>query len=194
MANLVHMEELRKIFDNVNEWLKFAEAKNFGLLSLCAAVMFGSTQIDFVDNSLIEKVGLYTFIPIATISFLCGLLSLFPIFSALQRNLYAKNWITSFSNFIEEEKKFDNIHFYGTLKDLNLNEFENSFSTKTGDTTSFTDYEKELAIQIIYNSQITWIKYQLFKISAFLFGLSIITFVVFYAIISLALKITAIIN
>ena len=27
-----HEEQLQSIFNNVNEWLKFAEAKNFGLL------------------------------------------------------------------------------------------------------------------------------------------------------------------
>ena len=28
-----HEEQLQSIFNNVNEWLKFAEAKNFGLLT-----------------------------------------------------------------------------------------------------------------------------------------------------------------
>jgi hypothetical protein len=38
-------QELREIFNNVNDWLKYAEAKNFGLLSLCAAIVFGTTQV-----------------------------------------------------------------------------------------------------------------------------------------------------
>ena len=38
MATSTHEEQLYKIFNNVNDWLKFAEAKNFGLLSINAAI------------------------------------------------------------------------------------------------------------------------------------------------------------
>ena len=44
-------EQLRSIFNNVNEWLKYAEAKNFGLLTLIVAIAFGFTQINFSKES-----------------------------------------------------------------------------------------------------------------------------------------------
>jgi hypothetical protein len=183
METLKYEEQLQKIFTNINDWLKFAEAKNFGLLSLNAAIVFGFTQIEFQDGSIIQKAGFFIFAPFALLSFLTSLISLFPIVSKIEKGAYAKSWINKFCNWIDEEKKFENIHFYGFLKGIDEPEFEAKFLSKTslsddftGD--SFTQYEKELATQILYNSRITWLKYQFFKIGAFFFLTGAILFVV----------------
>ena len=178
MTTLKYEEQLQKIFTNINDWLKFAEAKNFGLLSLNAAIVFGFTQIEFQDGSIIQKAGYYIFAPFALLSFLTSLISLFPIVSKIEKGAYAKSGINKFCNWIDEEKKFENIHFYGFLKSIEESEFEAKFLSKTSSINGFTQYEKELATQILYNSRITWLKYQLFKIGAFFFLTGAILFVV----------------
>ena len=88
-------------------------------------------------------------------------------------------------NFIDEETPFENIHFYGYLRNIDENEFESQFLVKTGITDNsqpFTQYEKELVTQIIYNSRIAWLKYQLFKIGAFILLCNIAMTIVLYPI------------
>jgi hypothetical protein len=169
MARLKHEEQLQKIFTNVNDWLKFAEAKNFGLLSLNAAIVFGFSQSNFECGSAILKAGFYVFSPFAVFSFFASLLSLFPILSSIEKGKYAKSWINKFSNWIDTEAAFENIHFYGYLKNIDTKEFEKVFLCKVNSKKEFIPYENDLATQILYNSRITWLKYQLFKIGAFFF-------------------------
>lgn len=169
MSKLNHEEQLHKIFTNINEWLKFAEAKNFGLLSLNAAIVFGFTQIDFQKGSQLQAIIPYALIPCLVASFLVSLISLFPILSKIEKGEYIKSWINSFCNFIDKEIKFENIYFYGSLKDIDEAQFEEKYLSKTESSQKFSQFERELSSQILYNSRITWLKYQLFKIAAFLF-------------------------
>jgi hypothetical protein len=182
MATLKHEEQLQKIFTNVNEWLKFAEAKNFGLLSLNAAIVFGFTQTNFKEGSIIEMAGYYVFFPFTILSFLPCLISLFPIVSKIERKTKDKKdkkikiFIKIFSNWIDKEESFENIHFFGYLKDIDESTLEAKLQLKTGVTHTFSDYEKELGTQILYNSRITWLKYQFFKMGAFFFLVGIVLF------------------
>ncbi len=176
MEKKTHEDQLYKIFGNVNDWLKFAEAKNFGLLSLNAAIVFGFTQTNFSDGSVICKAGFYVFSPFAIFSFFAALISLFPILSQIEKGSYAKSWINTFCNFIDKERGFENILFYGYLKGIDEAKFEVKYLEKIGSTQMFTQFEKELSTQILYNSRITWLKYQLFKIGAFLFLFGVIVF------------------
>lgn len=170
-------ERLQKLFANVNDWLKFAEAKNFGLLTLNAAIVFGFTQIT-ISIKAVEYAGNYVFMPMALFSFLCALLSLFPILTSIERTGNTKNWINRFSNWIDKESHFENIHYYGFLRGIDVGEFEIKFLAKSGESQPFNAYEKELAVQILYNSRIAWLKFQLFKIGAFLFSVGVVLGVV----------------
>lgn len=185
MTTTNHEERLYKIFTNINDWLKFAEAKNFGLLTLNAAFVFGIGQIDFGEKNILEQVCYYVFIPIASFSFLFSLLSLFPILTQIEKGSYMKSWINRFSNGIDIEAKFENIHFYGYLKEINETEFESEYLVKTESSTPFNQFEKELVTQILYNSRITWLKFQLFKIGAFIFSLAIVISIIALPIIKL---------
>ena len=84
MNKLNHEEQLYKIFNNVNDWLKFAEAKNFGLLTLNAAIVFGLTQITFSNDSVIKIVAFCVFVPFSILSFIPCLISLFPIVTIIE--------------------------------------------------------------------------------------------------------------
>ena len=87
MAKLEHEEQLNSIFANVNEWLKFAEAKNFGLMTLNAGVIFGISQISHEKTSLIINLCYYLIIPFASISLLVSIISVFPILSKIDRQI-----------------------------------------------------------------------------------------------------------
>lgn len=167
MSNLKHEEQLQKIFSNVNEWLKFAEAKNFGLLSLNAAIMFGFTQTNFEPNSVVKLVGIYVFGPFALISSMLSLISLFPVLSSIEKGVKLRGYLAKISNFISKETEFENIHFYGYLKGIDEGEFILKYQTKMNSSDSFNQFEIELISQILYNSRITWLKYQFFKIAGF---------------------------
>src|SRR5687767_4696910 len=113
MGTLHYEEQLFKIFANVNDWLKFAEAKNFGLVTVNAAIVFGFSQSNISGTFLTS--GLYIFLPFAAASFFVSLISLFPIVSKIEGGLALKKGISGFSNWIDTEKSFENIHFYGYL-------------------------------------------------------------------------------
>ncbi|RVU26977.1 hypothetical protein EOJ36_02980 [Sandaracinomonas limnophila] len=180
MNKLNYEEQLYKIFNNENDWLKFAEAKNFGLLTLNAAIVFGLTQITFSNDSVIKMVAFCVFVPFSILSFIPCLISLFPIVTKIEsknkkgevRN--SMKFINYLSNKIDKDKSFENIHFYGYLKDLKEEKFEKEFLKKTGSKDEFTTYERELVTQILYNSRITSLKYKFFKIGAFLFLIGIL--------------------
>jgi len=178
MEKLRYEEQLRKIFSNVNDWLKFAEAKNFGLVSLNGAIIFGVLKTTSAETSVLSFSALYILFPFAIFSFLFALISFFPILSQIEKGKYVKSWINKICNWIEVEEKFENIHFYGYLKDIDEKEFEVKFLEKIGEEDSLIVYEKELVSQILYNSRIAWLKYQLFKISAMSFLVGVFLFIV----------------
>lgn len=82
-----HEEQLQSIFNNVNEWLKFAEAKNFGLLTLIMAIAFGFTQINFPEGSELKTVGCYIFLPIAFFSFFLLYFHFFQYYQNLKKDI-----------------------------------------------------------------------------------------------------------
>lgn len=171
-------EQLRNLFNNINEWLKFAEAKNLGLLTLVAAIDFGFTQISFPKDSDIETIICCVFLPITFFSFLSSLISVFPILSKIENGYLVKSLITKLSSLIDKEESFENIHYYGYLRNLDEPTFETEFLAKVNLTDAFTQYERELSTQILYNSRIAWLKYQLFKIGAFFFLLALVVSII----------------
>lgn len=163
-----HEEQLRKMFANINDWLKFAEAKNLGLLTLSAAIVFGFLKANINCTTVAEKTNYYVLIPLAVLAFIIALISVFPILTNIEKGKKIKGNIDWLSNIIDKEDAFVNIHFYGYLKTIDIVEFESEYLKKTNTSGQFSDFEKELGGQILYNSRIAAIKYQLFKIGAFL--------------------------
>lgn len=181
MEIIINMEEkLQKIFANVNEWLKFAEAKNFGLLTLNAAIVFGISQTTFDDDSAASIVCYYLIIPIACLSSFFSLISLFPILTKIEKGTKLKGMLNSLSTWIDKEDVFENIHFYGYLRTIDETTFIDKINLNTGSTHAFNIFEKELITQILYNSRITWLKYQFFKIAGFLSLIGIVLSPVLY--------------
>ncbi len=162
---LYYEEQLQKLFANINEWLKFAEAKNFGLITLNAGIVFGLSQINFEEKSVACFVSFYILSPFIYLSFLFTILSFFPVLRKIAKGEELNGMLSRLSGLIDKEKKFENIHFYGYLRRLNKAKFIDEFKSKTNSAEQFTLYEEELVTQILYNSRITWLKFQLFKIA-----------------------------
>src|ERR1035438_5925437 len=116
MEQLKHEEQIRKIFQNVNDWLKFADAKNLALLTIESAVIFGLTKVITDGRSCWSSIFLNLSMGIILISFLTTLISSIPILNKITREQYIRGWINKFSNWIDDETPFENIHYYGYLR------------------------------------------------------------------------------
>ena len=70
-------DELNRIFSNVNDWLKFAETKNAGLVVFNSAAIFGIMQAFPAENTFVVFkwlmillfgisicISIYTFLPV----------------------------------------------------------------------------------------------------------------------------------
>ena len=164
-------------------------------MTLNAGVIFGISQISHEKTSLIINLCYYLIIPFASISFLVSLISVFPILSKIDRQIknrndefvdnMVRNFIKTFSNWIDKEGQIKNINFYGYLSSLKLKDFEKEFLSKVKSEIKFSDYEKDISTQILYNSRITHLKYQLFKIAAFFFLCGIVLPIIVLGIISI---------
>ncbi len=156
------LEELHKIFSNVNDWLKFAEAKNAVLIGFISTVLglliAGFDNFSECSQTIIKCI----LMPVEIIAIIFSVLSFFPYFEL--------NNISSFFKIggkINNNKK-NNIYFFEHLKDLKSIDVINYFELKENDNFTIDDkISKDLTEQIITNSNITSQKLKLFKFSGF---------------------------
>ena len=132
------------------------------------------SQLKPEEHQTIVHAAFWFFTPLALAGAIASLISLFPILTQIEKRTAIKNIITKITQFIDEEAIFENIHYFGYIKTLELNDFKEKFLAKIVSSDTFTVYEEELALQIIYNSRITSLKFQFFKIGAFLTLLGIL--------------------
>ncbi len=144
-------EELKYIFSNVNDWLKFAEAKNGALLAINVGVII--TLYGIVTNNDANYYKLLC-IPIMVLLFISAiycLLSFHPMISRLE----LKN---------TNLKKNHNIYFFGDIYQMDENKLLDELKNKLGlKDYSPTGADSDLANQIICNSKIAMQKYNTFK-------------------------------
>ncbi len=147
------MDDLKYIFTNVNDWLKFAEAKCAALLAGNAAIIIG------VGQKLIEGQikGIWAFyISFSLVLFLIGLL--FCLVSFIPS--LNMPWLFKLSDPDDKDNLlfFDHISKYTPLNYL-------SRLKSDSESTKFTKMEVDLSQQIIINSVIARRKYSLFKVA-----------------------------
>lgn len=157
MATSTHEEQLYKIFNNVNDWLKFAEAKNAMLIAFNSASIYGITQLfnlDYIKKC--EPLIWYLIIVIIILVFstICSLISFAPRVKIISGGLYAPS-------------DTPNVLFFEYLKTKSNIEILNEVTGITDDT-SFTTIEKDTAEQIKQNSILASRKYSYFTISVWL--------------------------
>ena len=173
------MEDLRNIFNNVNDWLKYAEAKNFGVLGLCAAIVAGITQMNLTGEAVLYTPLVYMLSPVLIMAGLICFISLTPVVSVITIRDYKRHWVNRlielFNGKTKKESKID-LHFFGSLATITADEFEEEYLEVTkskdqkekGKKQKFNKLEKQLVGQILFNSRITSLKYNYFKVATYI--------------------------
>ncbi len=147
--------DIKYIFDNINDWLKFAEAKNgmliaFDSAALCAIIsLLKNNKLFCADLVYYSYLSLFLLV----ISIIVLLYSFVPQFSLKDK-----------TSDIDIDKL--NLTYFFDLAKLDYEEFEeklaNDFSLE------LKTFESGLLIQVINNSKIAVFKYVCFKIAVWL--------------------------
>lgn len=143
-------DKLKDIFINVNEWLKFAEAKHAGLIVLNSGIIFGILTL----QSGLPGIVLVFAVLFVGASLYTSFASLFP--------LTLKS--------IEDKKDFDqiNVYFSGDLARLGKDDLKQIIQKQMKITHAFDGMEEDLIQQIIANARVAARKYFLFKVALIL--------------------------
>jgi hypothetical protein len=171
-------ETLKDIFENVNDWLKFAEAKNAALIVFNGASIFGAatfiatviTQKDTVIPKFILYY-LYMFIIMNGLGLVIALYSFWP--QTRVDEVLSKRIEDIFSN---RQESRSSILYYGHIKDYTLDSYLAKLRVFCDiGTRELSGLESDYASQIIINSRIAFRKYILFKLAIFFTISSLLT-------------------
>jgi hypothetical protein len=167
-------QKLFVIFQNVNEWLKFAETKNAVLLAFSgtgmAAIFTLLSTVQNLPNSLRIGLLISTFL-LCSCSLICALSFLPKI------NLDRMLWVTGNRFQAMAPQAGDNLYYYGHLKKYNAQTLSNAINTSYLNGGIAQPYGKEsqdLATQITINAEIAFRKYRYFTCAAYCLSASII--------------------
>ncbi|MEW8359705.1 MAG: Pycsar system effector family protein [Candidatus Thiodiazotropha sp.] len=151
-------EQLKDIFSNINDWLKFAEAKTGTLLAGNGVLIFGILRI-IKGSTIPEALSIYITFAIVLLSismFLC-LLSFVP--SLAMPFVFGTG----------KPNKDDNILFFLDAAKYTTSEFLIKLAQSKGiESNDFSEHDHFYAEQIISNSQIALKKYKLFNAAIWL--------------------------
>ncbi|CAA6827761.1 MAG: Unknown protein [uncultured Sulfurovum sp.] len=158
------MDILEDIFENVNNWLKFAESKNAVLITLSGVFIWGAIRIIASNKiSLVFEWYFYSLIVFFAFSFIVGIFSFVPI--------------TNYSIIIPSEdiSEKDNLFLFSHLAKYRKKSLISKISkiTKTKES-EVNEIHEMYAEQIIINSRITLHKFNYFSlgIKSILLGVS----------------------
>lgn len=145
--------ELKYIFANINEWLKFAEAKHGGLVVLNAGLVVGILSSYTNIQNFTDKTTLLIGIICFGISVFISLISQFPV---TQNLFYNKKDIAD-----------PNLYFFGHLSHLDNNSFVSEYQKNDTDFKP-TKFDNDLINQILVNARITQSKFSFFKFASYI--------------------------
>lgn len=170
-------EKLTKIFEIVNDWLKFAEAKNAVLLGFSGAGIAAALTYLSAASNIPKSIYIGLLI---TIFFLC-LCSFFCSLSFLPKtNLEYIVWKKSKPN-VNSQMRIsdnDNLYYFGHLLKYQPIELMDAMNRLyfEGKISNFKKKEYlDLSTQIILNSEIAYLKFKIFSFSLYLLIISIIS-------------------
>ena len=157
-------DRLRYIFSTVNEWIKFAEAKNGALLGVDIAIMFGLFQL---ISDGISKSWIYVAISLTALSALCALFSFIP-------QLKAPSMIGQ-----KRGDKETSLIFYGHVAKYEPEVYiEALYSAAGTEAPSKITVELDYAQQIIANSRIALKKNRYFNIGLWLTVIGVLLLII----------------
>jgi hypothetical protein len=167
-------DKLLTIFQNVNDWLKFAEAKNAALLAFSGTGLTATLTVlataQGLPNSL--RAGLFVSTCLLGICALLCALSFLP-----KTNLEKLLWIRNKPSRTSRPKAVDNFYYFGDLQKYSEAELLDSLNTHYFNNSITSPYGKEcsdLAAQITVNSGIASMKFQFFTYALYCLIISII--------------------
>ncbi|MEW6468114.1 MAG: Pycsar system effector family protein [Bacteroidota bacterium] len=141
-------DKLKDIFDNVNEWLRFAEAKHGALIVLNSGVIFGVLSVR-KDYPMIPEAVIMVSLACLGLSILFSFVSLFP---------------RSRKRPVDKPRpKNANLFFNGHLCLFDTEDLKAELNRSLNTGHLFTPLEENLVEQIIIASGIASTKYILFK-------------------------------
>ncbi len=150
-------ERLEFIFANVNEWLKFAEAKNGVLIAFNGAAIWGTLQ-SFEDickiNPRLEFL-LWIYIGTSLTSIVVSFFSFMPTLTLSNKPV---------KPIAHEDVKNHSLIFFRHIARFNPDEYLRVIYQRSNTPLpqSFDRIELDISYQIISNSRTTWLKYQIF--------------------------------
>lgn len=150
-------ELLEKVFENINSWLNFAEAKNAANIALVVAMIAAIFSLD--TN--------WWIVCILVVFVMSGILSLITFIPKMGTVFMNKN----------KKKQNPNLLYFGDIYVYSGDEYlflVYKEYIKKGKL-KYDKYEKDLADEIVYNSAVAMMKYTYFK---FAVKLDIVAFVV----------------
>lgn len=155
--------ELKYIFANVNNWLKFAEAKHGGLIVLNAGLVVGILSSYTNIQNFIYKPTILIGIICFGISVFLSIISQFPV---TQNIFYNQKTIQN-----------PNLYFFGHLSHFNNQTFIDEFK-KVDTNFNPSKFDTDLINQILVNARIAQAKFGFFKFASYLtaFGSGLIGF------------------
>lgn len=163
---------LVEILHQVNDWLKYAEAKNAAVIGLASASAAGALAYlnERADQSWPVTLGLVLAEVCLVLSLLMGLASFLP-----QTNLAAR-----LSGAPGQPTAEDNLFFYGHLARyaprLLAETMARRYTLIGGHPAPVREPHIDLAAQIVTNSRITLSKLRLFSYAVALFALAVLVF------------------
>jgi hypothetical protein len=168
--------KLTAIFQNVNDWLKFAEAKNGILLAFSGAGLTATITLlataPKIPNSL--NIGLLlTTIFLCICSLICSL-SFLPK-TNLERLLWLRSRPPKNASYIKKDT--DNLWYFGHLQKYNATELLGGLNKYYFEDKLNTPYKKEhedIAAQITINAAIASLKFQVFTYAVYVLIASIL--------------------
>jgi len=165
---------LKEIFDNTNNWLKFAEAKHAVLIGFLGAGLWGILNLVEYPCSwnIFFKIYLIWSVSMFVISSIISLISFFPILYPLRR--------TKVSN----KKNLNPIYF----KDLASMEPKELINQMNLNNYASGNINLKLAEQIIINSRIALYKHKLFIVAMWFILLGLIPPITILTLIFLKIK------
>jgi hypothetical protein len=168
-------EKLLSILQIVNDWLKFAEAKNAVLLAFCGAAI--TAIITYLSAA--ETIPDFLQVGLLISTFLLSISSLICSLSFLPKtDMERFTWLRRRPNRnFQSLKATDNFYFFNNLKKYdsdNLLEAINKFYFEDKIPTPHKKEDLDLASQITINSEIASTKFAFFRIALWLLILAIL--------------------
>ena len=147
-------DTLEYIFDLVNSWLKFAEAKNSVLVAISGTALWATVRVaSTVPVSDLVKIYLFSLIICLSGTLVIALVSFLPVLN--------------FSHIIPKQTSVANrnLLYFGYLATFSKKQLVGAIREKRGaPETDYNEFHPMLAEQIIINSRIAMAKYALFEL------------------------------